>query len=163
MTTWYAEKCKVNLISEFWAWKFMKFRKILSKFMKYSQFRKTVFVHHESFSNEIIFLWNLEIFEKKWPNGVMIVLCEIGWPQKSPWVRMIWMISCKETIKINSKTWLRFYLIIKTNISKFLIFELIWFIFENSIKMVPSCHTTILFTVGLLVTWSFLTQVECII
>ena len=47
----------------------------------------------------------------------MIVLCEIGWPQKSPWVRMIWMISCKETIKINSKTWLRFRLIIKPNIS----------------------------------------------
>ena len=126
MTTWYAEKCKVNLISEFWAWKFMKFRKILSTFMKYFQFRKTVFVHHESFSSKIEWnskvLWNLENFEKKWPNGVMIVLCEIGWPQKSPWVRMIWMISCKETIKINSKTWLRFYLIIKTNISKFLIF-----------------------------------------
>ena len=56
-------------------------------------------------------------FSRKSYRKGMIVLCEIGWPQKSPWVRMIWMISCKETIKINSKTWLRFRLIIKPNIS----------------------------------------------
>ena len=64
----------------------------------------------------IIFGQNRKI-SKKNNQMEMIVLCEIGWPQKSPWVRMIWMISCKETIKINSKTWLRFRLIIKSNIS----------------------------------------------
>ena len=88
----------------------------------------------------------------------MIVLCEIGWPQKSPWVRMIWMISCSETIKINSKTWLRFHLIIKPNISFstiFSFFAFIWFIFENSIKLMPSWHSWIRFTVGLPVTCRF--------
>ena len=146
------------------SWNFVKFCQHSWNIFNFEKPFLFITNHFRVKSNEIRkFLWNQENFEKKWPNGVMIVLCEIGWPQKSPWVRMIWMISCKETIKINSKTWLRFYLIIKTNISKFLIFELIWFIFENSIKMVPSCHTTILFTVGLLVTWSFLTQVECII
>ena len=97
-------------------------------------------------------------FREKSDRIKMIVLCEIGWPQKSPWVRMIWMISCSETIKINSKTWLRFYLIIKPNISFWTIFSFfafIWFIFENSIKMMPSWHSWIRFTVGLPVTCRF--------
>jgi len=158
-TTWYAKKCKTNLISEFWAWKFMKFRKILSKFMKYFQFQQTVFVHDGSFFDETESNSNeIKKISRKSDRMEMIVLCEIGWPQKSPWVRMIWMISCSETIKINSKTWLRFYLIIKSNISFFTIFSFfafIWFIFENSIKMMPSWHSWIRFTVGLPVTCRF--------
>ena len=77
---------------------------------------------------------------------------------KSPWVRMIWMISCKETIKINSKTWLRFYLIIKTNISffyDFLIFCIHLIYLWKFNHLMPSWHSWTRFTVGLQVTCRF--------
>ena len=102
------------------SWNFVKFCRNSWNIFNFNKPFLFMIVHFLMKSSEIRI--KSRNFREKSDRIKMIVLCEIGWPQKSPWVRMIWMISCSETIKINSKTWLRFYLIIKTNISKFLIF-----------------------------------------
>ena len=117
------------------SWNFVKFCRNSWNIFNFNKPFLFMIVHFLMKSSEIRI--KSRNFREKSDRIKMIVLCEIGWPQKSPWVRMIWMISCSETIKINSKTWLRFYLIIKPNISFstiFSFFAFIWFIFEIQSK-----------------------------